>query len=146
MAEFIYVANAGQTYMPFQDNINVPTLPYTPLDPPNPPIPELEMKEEFLERGYILTMQCQHFLPDVTPEMLDWWWANMEKGYYLWAPGAHKRFNWVKTPWEYGFEKSAHMISNLWFREHRCLAAMESRSTAWGSICIHLRHTWNMSS
>lgn len=111
MAEFIYVANAGQTYMPFQDNINVPTLPYTPLDPPNPPVPELEMKEEFLERGYILTMQCQHFLPGVTPEMLDWWWANMEKGYYLWAPGAHKRFNWVKAPWEYGFEKSAHMIS-----------------------------------
>ena len=43
--------------------------------------------------------------------MLDWFWANMEKGYYLWAPGSHKRFNWVKTPWQYGFLHSAHMIS-----------------------------------
>ncbi len=111
MAKFNYTANAGQTFMPFQENINVPTLPYTPLDRPDPLLPELEMKEEFLERGYIMTMQCQHFLPGVEPEMIDWWWANMEKGYYLWAPGAHKRFNWVRTPWEYGFEKSAHCIS-----------------------------------
>ena len=25
-----YIANAGQTYMPFQENTNIPTLPYTP--------------------------------------------------------------------------------------------------------------------
>lgn len=35
----------------------------------------------------------------------------MEKGYYLWAPGSHKRFNWVRPPWQYGFLNSAHMIS-----------------------------------
>lgn len=44
-----------------------------------------------LEKKWIIKEQCQHFLPGVTPEMLDWFWANMEKGYYLWAPGSHKR-------------------------------------------------------
>ena len=43
--------------------------------------------------------------------MMDWFWANMEKGYYLWAPGSHKKFTWVKTPVEYGMEASVHMIS-----------------------------------
>ncbi len=104
-------ANGGQTYIPFQENIYVETLPFRPLERPNPELPEFEMKPEFLERGYILTMQCQHFIPDVTPEMMDWWWANMEKGYYLWAPGSHKRFSWVKEPWKYGMQDSAHMIS-----------------------------------
>lgn len=111
MSELIYTANAGQTYMPFQENIHVPTLPYTPLDRPDPAIPELELNAAALEKGWKLNAQCQHFLPGVTPEMLDWFWANMEKGYYLWAPGSHKRFNWVREPWRYGFVHSAHMIS-----------------------------------
>lgn len=106
-----YTANAGQTYMPFQDNIHVPTLPYTPLDRPDPLLPELELNEAAKAKGWVLQSQCQHFLPGVTPEMLDWFWANMEKCYYLWAPGSHKRFNWVREPWKYGFVRSAHMIS-----------------------------------
>ncbi|MBE6992050.1 MAG: glycogen debranching protein [Ruminococcaceae bacterium] len=106
-----YIPNAGQTYMPFTDNINIPTLPYTPLDRPEPPIPELELRREFKDRGYMIGTQCQHFIPGVTAKMLDWFWGNMEKCYYLWAPGSHKRFNWVRPPWQYGFEKSAHIIS-----------------------------------
>ena len=74
-------------------------------------IPALELNSMALEKKWIIKEQCQHFLPGVTPEMLDWFWANMEKGYYLWAPGSHKRFNWVKAPWQYGFLNSAHMIS-----------------------------------
>ena len=31
----------------------------------------------------------------------------MEKGYYLWAPGSHKRFSWVKEPWKYGMQDSS---------------------------------------
>jgi hypothetical protein len=109
--ELQYTANAGQTYLPFQENIHVPTLPYTPLDRPDPLLPELELNEAAKAKGWVLQSQCQHFLPGVTPEMLDWFWANMEKCYYLWAPGSHKRFNWVREPWKYGFTKSAHMIS-----------------------------------
>ncbi len=106
-----YLATAGQTYIPFQKNIYVPTLAYTPLSPPNPPLPPLELNQTAKEKGWILTNQAQHLLPGITPEMLDWFWANMEKGYYLWAPGSHKRFNWVREPWRYGFLNSAHMIS-----------------------------------
>jgi hypothetical protein len=40
-----------------------------------------------------------HVIPGVTPEMLDWWWVNMEKGYELWCPDEHKGFTWeVKPP------------------------------------------------
>ncbi len=106
-----YTPNAGQTYMPFQKNIHVPILDFTPLNAPSPAYAPLELTEEAKAKGYIITTQAQHFLPGVTAKMMDWWWANMEKGYYLWAPGSHKRFNWVRTPWEYGFVNSAHMIS-----------------------------------
>lgn len=106
-----YLANAGQTYMPFQENTRIPTLPYEPLPRPEPPLPELALNAMARGKGWEITMQGQHFLPGVTAAMLDWWWANMEKGYYLWAPGSHKRFSWVREPWKYGFLRSAHMIS-----------------------------------
>lgn len=106
-----YSANAGQTYTPVQENIHIRTLPYEPLKRPEPPLPEPELNEMALSRGWVLGRYNQHFLPGVTAEMLDWWWANMEKGYYLWAPGSHKRFSWVREPWKYGFLHSAHMIS-----------------------------------
>ena len=106
-----YQPNAGQTYVPFQDNINVGPLPFTPLPKPDPALPELELNQMARDKGYILNAQNHHFLPGVTPEMLDWWWVNMEKGYFLWAPGSHKRFNWVRPPWKYGFLNSAHIIA-----------------------------------
>jgi len=40
-----------------------------------------------------------HIIPNVTTEMLDWWWVNMEKGYELWCPDEHKGFKWeIKPP------------------------------------------------
>ena len=99
-----YIPNGGQTYMPFQENTRVPMLPFTPLEQPNPAYPELVLTAAASEKGYMIGSQSQHFLPG-------WWWANMEKGYYLWAPGSHKRFNWVRSPGQYGFLNSAHMIS-----------------------------------
>lgn len=109
--ELQYTANAGQTYMPFKENTKVQTLPYEKLDPPNPMLPPLELNEAAIEKEWKLGEQTQHFLPGVSAKMLDWFWANMEKGYYLWAPGSHKRFNWVREPWKVGFLQSAHMIS-----------------------------------
>lgn len=106
-----YLANAGQTYLPFQDNTEIDTLPFTRPALPTPPLPELELNVEAKAKKWELGAQTQHFLPGVTSEMLDWFWANMEKCYYLWAPGSHKRFNWVKEPWKYGFINSVHMIS-----------------------------------
>jgi succinate dehydrogenase/fumarate reductase flavoprotein subunit len=37
-------------------------------------------------------------LVGVTPEMVDWWWVNMEKGYPLWEPTDHKSFVWEVPP------------------------------------------------
>lgn len=106
-----YVPNGGQTYLPFQKNIHVAQPEFVPLTRPEPALPDFQLSEEAKARGWIVAGPVQHFLPGVEPEMLDWWWANMEKGYYLWAPGSHKRFSWVKAPWEAGFLRSAHMIS-----------------------------------
>ena len=105
------IPNAGQTYMPCQDNINVPFLPYEKPAKPDPLLPELELKEAYIEQGSVLPSQKQHFLPGVTSEMMDWFWANLEKCYYLWAPGSHKKFSWVKSPVQYGMDASVHMIS-----------------------------------
>ncbi len=106
-----YTANAGQTYLPFKENTRVKTLPYTPTARPEPPLPEPTLNAAAREKGWIAVFSHQHFLPGVTAAMLDWWWANMEKGYYLWAPGSHKRFSWVREPWKYGFLRSSHIIS-----------------------------------
>ena len=106
-----YIASAGQTYVPFSENIHVKFPAFDPPAKPEPPLPELTLTAEAVGKGYVLPSQKQHFLPGVTEEMMDWFWANMEKCYYLWAPGSHKRFNWVKTPAEYGIEESVHMIA-----------------------------------
>ena len=50
-----YIPNGGQTYMPFQENIHVPTLPFTPLDPPSPAYPALELTRESAKHGYVIT-------------------------------------------------------------------------------------------
>ncbi len=106
-----YRSNGGQTYQPIQDNIHIPFMPFEAPAKPDPLLPELELNEEALAKGYVLPSQKQHFLPGVTAAMLDWFWANMEKGYYLWAPGSHKKFAWVQPPALYGFEQSIHMIA-----------------------------------
>ena len=106
-----YIGNAGQTYQPFKMNTGIPVLSYKPLEKPNPPLKDFVLASEYEKKGYIIQSQNQHFLPGVTAEMLDWWWANMEKGYYLWAPGSHKSFRWLKEPWKYGLVHSQHMIS-----------------------------------
>ena len=111
MADFNYIPNGGQTYIPFRENVHVPQPEFTPLGRPQPPLPDFQLTHEAQDKGWVVASPCQHFLPGVEPEMLDWWWANMEKGYYLWAPGAHKRFSWVKAPAQVGFLQSAHCIS-----------------------------------
>ena len=54
------------------------------------------MKENKYPEGWLVV---DHIIPGVTPEMIDWWWVNMEKGYELWCPDEHKGFKWeVKPP------------------------------------------------
>ena len=53
------------------------------------------MEEQKYPVGWIVV---DHIIPGVTPEMLDWWWVNMEKGYELWCPDEHKGFRWETKP------------------------------------------------
>lgn len=146
MADFNYIPNGGQTYIPFRENVHVPQPEFTPLGRPQPPLPDFQLTHEAQDKGWVVASPCQHFLPGVEPEMLDWWWANMEKGYYLWAPAAHKRFNWVRSPGEAGFLASSHMISEAMVPAARCLAEMGCRFSAWGWITTPLRPAWATSS
>jgi hypothetical protein len=106
-----YIASAGQTHIPFSENTGIPFVDFEKPAKPEPLLPQLELTQDALDKGLVLPSQKQHFLPGLTSEMLDWFWANLEKCYYLWAPGSHKRFNWIRTPYEYGFEDSVHMIA-----------------------------------
>jgi hypothetical protein len=46
--------------------------------------------------GEYTDLVVEHELPGVTPEMLDWWWDNIEdtERYKLWHPDSHQVFEW----------------------------------------------------
>jgi len=56
------------------------------------------------KEGWVTLADEEHELHGVTPEMIDWWWDNMEKGYPLWHPVDHHAFKWAegKAPGEVG--------------------------------------------
>lgn len=51
-----------------------------------------------------------HEIPGVTPEMIDWFWDNMEKAYYLWAPDEHVSFTWEIPPAQNGHVGAIHIV------------------------------------
>ena len=54
MSEHItYVANGGQTYQPCQDNVKVPFASYEKPAKPNPLLPELELNQDAIDKGYL---------------------------------------------------------------------------------------------
>lgn len=66
-----YSANAGQTYMPVQENIHIDFLPYTTPEKPSPLLKPFELKPSYIENGFKIASQKQHFLPGLTAQMLD---------------------------------------------------------------------------
>ena len=56
------------------------------------------------KEGWVTMSDEEHEIRGVTPEMIDWWWDNMEKGYPLWHPVDHHDFKWAegKSPGEIG--------------------------------------------
>lgn len=100
-----YSANAGQTSLPIGE-AKCSYGKWNLVPRPDPPLPKLEINPLFKDSFFMSLEPSQHFLPGVTAEMLDWFWVNMEKCYYLWGPGSHKYFQWVKEPWKYGFKES----------------------------------------
>lgn len=103
--------NAGQTYEPGLETPNPTTIPYDRA----PDLPSKEGGYQFHEKwkdsGYMMVGKDEvKLLEGVTPEMLDWFWANMEKVYYLWAPGEHLTFDWEVAPVEVGYEGSCEHV------------------------------------
>lgn len=99
-----YVATGGQTRLPSKENSGVPFLPFQKCAAPN--LPMIDIRPD-LQGQWAMTCESQHFIPGVTAEMLDWFWGNIEKCYYLWAPGAHKEIRWIRPAWSTGLVGSS---------------------------------------
>ena len=50
-----------------------------------------------------------HEIHGVTPDMLDWWFCNMEKGFVLWHPMDHIAFEWEIPPSKNGYIGAIHI-------------------------------------
>ncbi len=48
--------------------------------------------------GKMIDLVIEHELPGVTPEMIDWWWDNIDttERYRMWHPASHLRFEWER--------------------------------------------------
>ncbi|MCQ2530094.1 MAG: hypothetical protein MJ086_02405 [Lachnospiraceae bacterium] len=65
-----------------------------------------EFHPKFADKHFFTASDKAEFVPGVEAKMVDWFWANMEKGYLLWAPGEHHGFDWIVPPCEVGYEGS----------------------------------------
>jgi hypothetical protein len=60
------------------------------------------MPEKSVQEGWTLLGDGEDKIHDVTPDMLDWFFDNMEKGFHLWHPTQHKAFEWEVSPSKVG--------------------------------------------
>jgi hypothetical protein len=51
-------------------------------------------------RGKTMDLVVDHILHEITPEMIDWWWDNIDttERYKLWHPKNHQSFQWEVSP------------------------------------------------
>lgn len=102
MEKIIFSAGQKKIYEEGEPPVRYPQTPYEPA-PILEGIPPLEVHPKFKDQDYVVTADITEYLIGITPAMLDWWWANMEKGYYLWAPGEHFGFDWIVPPCQIGY-------------------------------------------
>ena len=63
--------------------------------------PDMVYKE--LLQGKTVALVVEHELHSVTPEMIDWWWDNMDNDTYrLWHPQDHLALEWQIPPLQAG--------------------------------------------
>lgn len=100
------IFNGGQRkiYRKDEKRIYFPEVPYTEAEVV--PVEPVRVHEKYKAKDYVIIADVNEYIPGVNADMVDWWWANMEKGYHLWAPGAHYGFDWVVPPCEVGYEGS----------------------------------------
>lgn len=53
-------------------------------------------------------------LDGVKPEMIDWFWSNMEKGFLLWHPEEHEPLTWAIPPRDGNLLGAVHIAPQTW--------------------------------
>ena len=53
-------------------------------------------------------------LDELTPEMIDWFWSNMEKGFLLWHPEEHEPLTWAIPPQPGNLIGAVHIAPQTW--------------------------------
>jgi hypothetical protein len=53
-------------------------------------------------------------LEGVTPKMLNWFWSNMDKAFFLWHPGQHTAFYWTIPPKHGQALGAIHVAPQVW--------------------------------
>ena len=98
----LYVASAGQTHIPFQDNEGIPFVPFERPTQPEPPLAPLELTKEAIDKGderYNMEVHnlfcnnchshCAYVLNVVKYKnrrnynMISIWWMIVTKGKYV---------------------------------------------------------------
>ena len=104
MGEYLFNGGQRRKYREDESPILFERVPVTPAE--IVPMPPLEIHPKFADKHYIVMSDVNEMIPGVEAKMVDWFWANMEKGYHLWAPGEHYGFDWIIPPCEIGYEGS----------------------------------------
>ena len=70
--------------------------------------PQIVYKQ--LLQGKTVALVMEHELHSVTPEMIDWWWDNLNNdNYKLWHPEDHIALEWQIPPAQAGHAGAIHM-------------------------------------
>jgi len=76
-----------------------------------------KIMEQVLKRskGETIDLVVEHELHGVTPEMIDWWWDNIDttERYKLWHPEDHKSFEWEVSPKKGHVGAIQHIVENI---------------------------------
>lgn len=68
-------------------------------------------------KGKTIDLVVEHELYGVTPEMIDWWWDNINTSerYKLWHPKDHKSFEWEVSPKKGHIGAIQRIVENIGF-------------------------------
>ena len=76
-----------------------------------------KIMEQILKRskGKTIDLVVEHELHGVTPEMIDWWWDNINttERYKLWHPQDHQSFEWEVSPKIYHVGAIQRIVENI---------------------------------
>ncbi|MFX1410527.1 MAG: DAPG hydrolase family protein [Promethearchaeota archaeon] len=68
-----------------------------------------------MSKGETMDLVVNHILHGVTPEMINWWWDNIDttERYKLWHPRDHQSFQWEISPKESHIGAIHRVVENI---------------------------------